>query len=76
MVLQMQGYREHCRFLNDKQVMSFIGTLSWQEFMKKDYSDLVSHYDSKFNKQIKAAGELHVVPTREPQPATPSNLIE
>tara|TARA_R100001369_G_scaffold18725_1_gene34247 strand:- start:56 stop:226 length:171 start_codon:yes stop_codon:yes gene_type:complete len=56
--------------------MSFIGTLSWQEFMKKDYSDLVFHYDSKFSKQIKAAAELHVVPTREPQPATQSNLIE
>ena len=52
-----------------------MGTLSWQEFMKKDYADLVSHYDSKFNKQIKAAAELHVAPTREPQPATRSNLI-
>tara|TARA_R110002167_G_scaffold19550_1_gene71980 strand:+ start:789 stop:1001 length:213 start_codon:yes stop_codon:yes gene_type:complete len=66
--------------------MSFMGTLSWQEFMKKDYSDPLFDWknkyylnktnNSKFNKQIKATEELRVAPTRETQPAVWLNLID
>ena len=63
-----------------------MGTLSWQEFMKKDYSDPLFDWknkyylnktnNSKFNKQIKATEELRVAPTRETQPAAWLNLID
>tara|TARA_R110000765_G_scaffold137125_1_gene236554 strand:+ start:242 stop:514 length:273 start_codon:yes stop_codon:yes gene_type:complete len=66
-----------------------MGTLSWKEFMKKDYSDSIPDYlrystwksDAKFSERIKAVAviqgnsiEVHVAPTKEPQPATRSNL--
>ena len=59
--------------------------------MQKDYSDSIPDYlrystwksDAKFSERIKAVAviqgnsiEVHVAPTKEPQPATRSNLID
>jgi|TARA_R110000824_G_scaffold212064_2_gene398301 hypothetical protein len=46
--------------------MAIMGTLSWREFMKKDYSDSIPDYlrystwksDAKFSERIKVVAEI------------------